>query len=157
MSARCAVGLLALRSHASSNSNPNNSEGAASSALKHLFAKSRNDPFRLDPAVRSSIGQRLNFGTRPAVAWLWRGRRSASLQHPSAANAGRELARLLRRSCRFLRRRWGRCHVLFDQIPKRAREQERDDFRLPVFQNQFLHHKSSAAKFRRFVSGTFLG
>jgi hypothetical protein len=62
---------LVLWSHASSNSNPNKLEGAASSAPKHLFAKSRNDPFRLDPAVGYSMGRRLNFGTRPAVAWLW--------------------------------------------------------------------------------------
>ena len=155
MSARCGVGSLVLWSHASSNSNPNKLEGAASSAPKHLFAKSRNDPFRLDPAVGYSMGRRLNFGTRPAVAWLWRGRRSVSSN--IQVQRGRELARLLRGSCRFLRRRWGRCHVLFDQIPKCAREQERDDFRLPVFQNQFLHHKSSAAKFRRFVFGTFPG
>ena len=75
---------------------------------------------------------------------------------PPGIDAG-ELARLLCGRCSGLRRRWGRSHVLFDQIPKGGREEERDDLRLPVFQNQFLHHKSSAAKSRRCVCEMFPG
>src|ERR1041384_5028842 len=38
-----------------------------------------------------------------------------------------------------LRRRGRRRYVLFDQEPKRAGEQERDQLRAPVFQDQSLH------------------
>jgi hypothetical protein len=40
---------------------------------------------------------------------------------------------------RPLRRRGRRRYVLFDQVPERCREQERDQLRAPVFQNQSLH------------------
>ena len=56
----------------------------------------------------------------------------------------RILAGLSRPSARFrnccrgqtFRRRERRRYVLFDQVPKRRREQERDQLRAPVFQGQ---------------------
>src|SRR5438552_1567157 len=39
----------------------------------------------------------------------------------------------------WLRRRGRRRYVLFDEVPERCREQERDQLRAPVFQNQSLH------------------
>src|SRR5581483_431650 len=54
-----------------------------------------------------------------------------------------------------LRRRGRRRYVLFDQVPKGCREQERDQLRAPVFQNQSLHI-CCATKSPKFVGGRFL-
>ena len=61
------------------------------------------------------------------------GQQAASLGLPKS---GRFRDRRRRPS---LRRQGRRRYVLFDQVPKRCREQERDQLRAPVFQNQCLH------------------
>src|SRR6266496_428438 len=53
---------------------------------------------------------------------------------------------------RPFKRRRRRRYVLFDEVPKRRREQERDQLRAPVVQNQSLHI-CCATRFPRCVDG----
>src|SRR6476620_2930253 len=55
---------------------------------------------------------------------------------------------------RPFKRQRRRRYVLFDDVPKRRREQERDQLRAPVVQNQSLHI-CYATKSPRSVDGTF--
>ena len=59
-----------------------------------------------------------------------------------------------RRTSIGLRRRGCRCYVLFDEVPERAREQQRGQLRAPVVQDHLLHNCGGAG-FRRVVAGKF--